>query len=273
MDINLIGLIRAAVLNGTPLLFGTSGEILTEKSGNLNLGVEGLMFMGGAFGLCGAFVYGQAAGDHAIGAVAVAIALLASFAAGVIGSLIFSFLTITLRANQNVTGLALTIFGTGVGQFVGELMRLKVGGNVTVSNALKDAFANPVLPKFLQDIPVIGPILLSYNFFVYLGFAAAIIMAYVMTKTRCGLNLCCGRRVSGNRGRCGHPCDQISLSGDCHRWRDLRSRRHGLYDDDRGQCGIIQVSPAKAGSLWRWSSSVCGNRSMHFGARSCSADC
>ena len=190
MDINLIGLIRAAVLNGTPLLFGTSGEILTEKSGNMNLGVEGLMFMGGAFGLCGAFVYGQAAGDHAIGAVAVAIALLASFAAGVIGSLIFSFLTITLRANQNVTGLALTIFGTGVGQFVGELMRLKVGGNVTVSNALKDAFANPVLPKVLQDIPVIGPILFSYNFFVYLGFAAAIIMAYVMTKTRCGLNLC-----------------------------------------------------------------------------------
>ena len=183
-------MIRAAVLNGTPLLFGTSGEILTEKSGNLNLGVEGLMFMGGAFGLCGAFVYGQAAGDHAVGAVAVAIALLASFAAGVIGSLIFSFLTITLRANQNVTGLALTIFGTGVGQFVGELMRLKVGGNVTVSNALKDAFANPVLPKFLQDIPVIGPILFSYNFFVYLGFAAAIIMAYVMTKTRCGLNLC-----------------------------------------------------------------------------------
>ncbi len=190
MDINLIGLIRAAVLNGTPLLFGTSGEILTEKSGNLNLGVEGLMFMGGAFGLCGAFVYGQAAGDHAVGAVAVAIALLASFAAGVIGSLIFSFLTITLRANQNVTGLALTIFGTGVGQFVGELMRLKVGGNVTVSNALKDAFANPVLPKFLQDIPVVGPILFSYNFFVYLGFAAAIIMAYVMAKTRCGLSLC-----------------------------------------------------------------------------------
>ena len=59
MDFNLIGLIRAAVLNGTPLLFGTSGEILTEKSGNMNLGVEGLMFMGGAFGLCGAFVYKQ----------------------------------------------------------------------------------------------------------------------------------------------------------------------------------------------------------------------
>ena len=146
IDFNIIGLIRAAVLNGTPLLFGTSGEILTEKSGNLNLGVEGLMFMGGAFGLCGAFLYGHAAGDNAIGAVAVIIALLTSFAAGVIGSLIFSFLTITLRANQNVTGLALTIFGTGVGQFVGELMRIKVGGNVTVSNALKEMrFANSVL--------------------------------------------------------------------------------------------------------------------------------
>ncbi len=190
MDFNLIGLIKAAVLNGTPLLFGTSGEILTEKSGNLNLGVEGLMFMGGAFGLCGAFVYGQIAGDGAVGAVAVIIALLTSFIAGVIGSLIFSFLTITLRANQNVTGLALTIFGTGVGQFVGELMRLKVGGNVTVSNALKDAFSNPVLPQFLQDIPVLGPILFSYNFFVYLGFAMAIAMAYFMSKTRSGLNLC-----------------------------------------------------------------------------------
>lgn len=190
MDINIIGLIRAAVLNGTPLLFGTSGEILTEKSGNMNLGVEGLMFMGGAFGLCGAFVYGQIAGDNAIGAVAIAIALLASFAAGVIGSLIFSFLTITLRANQNVTGLALTIFGTGMGQFVGELMRLKVGGNVTVSNALKDAFADPILPHFLQKIPVIGPIFFSYNLFVYLGFAMAIVMAYFISKTRSGLSLC-----------------------------------------------------------------------------------
>lgn len=190
MDFNIIGLIKAAVLNGTPLLFGTSGEILTEKSGNMNLGVEGLMFMGGAFGLCGAFVYGQIAGDSASGAVAVIIALLLSFAAGAVGSLIFSFLTITLRANQNVTGLALTIFGTGVGQFVGELMRLKVGGNVTVSNALKDAFADPILPEFLQNIPVLGPILFSYNFFVYLGFAMAVAMAYFMSKTRSGLNLC-----------------------------------------------------------------------------------
>ena len=189
MDFNLIGLIRAAILNGTPLLFGTSGEILTEKSGNLNLGVEGLMYMGGAFGLCGAFVYGNIAGDNAIGWVAVIISLLCAFAAGVFGSLIFSFLTITLRANQNVTGLALTIFGTGVGQFVGELMRLKVGGNVTVSNALKAAFSDSVFPKFMQDIPVVGDILFNYNIFVYLGIVIVVLMARFMSKSRKGLYL------------------------------------------------------------------------------------
>ena len=189
MNFNIIGLIKAAVLNGTPLLFGTSGEILTQKSGNMNLGVEGLMYMGGAFGLAAAFVYGNAAGDSASGAVAVILALLAAFAAGVIGSLIFSFLTITLRANQNVTGLALTIFGTGVGQFVGELMRLKVGGNVSISNALKDAFANPIFSEKVRSIPVAGPVLFSYNVFVYIGFAMAVAMALILNRTRIGLQL------------------------------------------------------------------------------------
>lgn len=189
MSFNLIGLIRAAVLNGTPLLFGTSGEILTEKSGNMNLGVEGLMFMGGAFGLCGAFVYDRAAGAAAAGWIAVVIAFLSAFAAGVIGAFIFSFLTVTLRANQNVTGLALTIFGTGVGQFVGELMRLKVGGNVSVSNSLKNAFSGSIFPESVQNIPVIGSILFSYNIFVYIGIAIVIAMWWFMNKTRKGLYL------------------------------------------------------------------------------------
>ena len=79
MSFSIIGLIKAAILNGTPLLFGTSGEILTEKSGNLNLGVEGLMFMGGAFGLMGPVIYGAMAGESASGTVAVLIALICSF--------------------------------------------------------------------------------------------------------------------------------------------------------------------------------------------------
>ena len=189
MGFNLIGLIRAAVLNGTPLLFGTSGEILTQKSGNMNLGVEGLMFMGGAFGLCGAFVYDNMAGEAAIGTVAVIVAFLSAFLAGIVGSLIFSFLTVTLRANQNVTGLALTIFGTGVGQFVGELMRIRVGGNVSISNSLKSAFSGSIFPEPLQSIPVIGEILFSYNVFVYIGIVIVFAMWWFMNKTRKGLYL------------------------------------------------------------------------------------
>ena len=185
----IVALISAAVLNGAPLMYGTSGEILTQKSGNMNLGVEGLMFMGGAFGLLGAFTYGNAAGENASGAVAVIIALLCAFAAGMVGSLIFSFLTITLRANQNVTGLALTIFGTGLGQFVGELMRLRVGGNVSISNSLKMAFSGSPFPQFLQDIPYLGKLLFSYNIFVYLGVIMIIVMHRFLNKTRKGLYL------------------------------------------------------------------------------------
>lgn len=187
--ISIVGLIKAAVLNGTPLLFGTSGEILTEKSGNLNLGVEGLMFMGGAFGLLGAFSYGQLAGENASGKVAIIIALVISFLAGAFGSLIYSFLTITLRANQNVTGLALTIFGTGLGQFIGELMRIRVGGNVTISNALKDAFSGGIFPQAMQKIPILGEVLFSYNIFVYIGLASTLFMMWILKKTGTGLSL------------------------------------------------------------------------------------
>ena len=185
----IVALVSAAVINGAPLMYGTSGEILTQKSGNMNLGVEGLMFMGGAFGLLGAFAYGNAMGDNASGAVALIIALVCSFAAGVFGSLIFSFLTITLRANQNVTGLALTIFGTGLGQFVGELMRLRVGGNVSISNALKTVFIASPFPQVLQDIPYIGKLLFGYNIFVYLGIVMVLVMHHFLNKTRKGLYL------------------------------------------------------------------------------------
>ena len=119
----LLNLITAAVLYGTPLLYGTTGEILTEKSGNLNLGVEGMMFMGGAVGLGAAFYYEKLTGAAVSAPLAVVIAIAGSFLAGAAGALIFSFLTITLRANQNVTGLALTIFGTGVGQYLGLYLR------------------------------------------------------------------------------------------------------------------------------------------------------
>ena len=185
----LITLITAGITFGTVLMYGTLGEILTEKSGNLNLGVEGIMYMGGAFGLAGAFYYEKAAGASVIGPVAIIIALLCAFLAGCAASTIYSFLTITLRTNQNVTGLALSIFGTGVGQFVGELMRVKEGGYVALSNGLKNAFAASVLPDFLVKIPIIGPILFSHTIFFYMALILAVAMWYYLSKTRSGMYL------------------------------------------------------------------------------------
>ena len=184
----LITLIIAAITYGTPLLFGTLGEILTEKSGNLNLGVEGIMFMGGALGLGGVYYY-EKLSSSPNGFVAILVGIFFAFLAGAIASLIFSFLTITLRANQNVTGLALSIFGTGIGQFIGEYMRVSENGYISVSNMLKGYFQNSPFPKGLQDIPVVGGILFGNSFFFYLAVACAVALYWYLNKTRSGLYL------------------------------------------------------------------------------------
>ena len=114
----IISLIQAAVVFGTVIMFGAVGEILSEKSGNLNLGVPGLMYIGGIASLMGAFYYENAVADPNK-FLCIVIALVFGFGAAFIGGLIYSFLTITLRANQNVTGLTLTIFGSGFGNFFG----------------------------------------------------------------------------------------------------------------------------------------------------------
>lgn len=183
----IMNLIVAAVLAGTPLLFGTLGEILTEKSGNLNLGVEGMMFMGGIAGLAGALKYESLAANPN-GATAVLVAIICSFACGVLGALIYSVVTITLRANQNVTGLALTIFGTGFANFFGEVLGHKAGGYAAVGDVIKSGFVNINIPG-LSSIPVIGKLVFSYNSLVYVGIITAIIIAFILNKTRIGLNL------------------------------------------------------------------------------------
>lgn len=187
---SLIALITAAITFGTVLMFGTLGEVLTEKSGSLNLGVEGIMYMGGAFGLAGAFYYEKTVGEaNSSGLAAFLIAILAAFLAGAAASLIFSFLTVTLRANQNVTGLALTIFGTGVAQFAGEFMRVREGGYVALSNRLKEAYVNSIFPRSMQDIPVLGRLLFSHTPFFYLAILLAIGMHWHLKRTRRGMYL------------------------------------------------------------------------------------
>lgn len=180
---NMIDFLVAAVIAGTPLLFGTMGEILTEKSGNLNLGVEGMMFMGGVAGLAGAYYYQMAAGDAYSGWIAAGVAVLCAMLAGGFGAFLYSVLTVTFRANQNVTGLALTIFGTGFGNFFGEVLNSSAGKFASVGQATKDVFAGK------SNMTGIGKLFLSYNFLVYLGIALAIVLAWYLSRSRKGLNL------------------------------------------------------------------------------------
>ena len=185
----IVNFVVAAVLMGTTLMYGTLGEILTEKVGNMNLGVEGLIYMGGSSGIIAAWLYETAAGEAAVPGIAALLAFVAAFLAAALGSLLFSFLTITLRTNQNVTGLALTIFGVGYGEFFGEYFRQIAGGRLYVSDATARVFSDSLLPDALGNIPVIGKLLLSYNFLIYLVVIIAFAMHFYLNKTRSGLCL------------------------------------------------------------------------------------
>jgi len=195
MNFSLIGFLQASIANGVPLLFGTSGEILTQKSGNLNLGVEGLMYMGGAVGIASAVIYQNTAGSSANAILMVIIAMLCAFAAGMIGSLIYAFITITLKANQNVTGLALATFGTGVGKYIGEALK-QSQSNPSIKSAYRGAFMNSPFPEALQK-GFFGQIIFGQSIFVYLGLLMTIAMFFFLEKTRAGLNL---RAVGENPG-------------------------------------------------------------------------
>jgi len=186
---NLINFFTAAVLAGTPLLFGTLGEILTEKSGNLNLGVEGMMFMGAVSGLASVFLLETGLGVQMSGAAAVLIAVAGSFAAGAFGALIYSVLVISLRTQQNVTGLTLTIFGVGFGNFFGEFFgKSSSAGFMTISGSARGGFA-PLSIPIMSDIPVLGQLFFNYNILVYVAVALVVAMAVFLNRTRWGLNL------------------------------------------------------------------------------------
>lgn len=184
----LISLIQAAVALGTVILFGATGEILAEKSGNLNLGVPGVMYLGGIAGLATAFIYeSNAANPNAM--VAVLLTLACSFAVAMLGGLIYSVLTITLRANQNVTGLTLTIFGSGVANLFGGTLNKMAGGAGQISVAFTSSAFRTTLPYLSTETGAIGKILFSYGFLVYLAVALALFVSWFVNRTSVGLNL------------------------------------------------------------------------------------
>jgi simple sugar transport system permease protein len=175
-------------MQGIPLLFGSTGEIITEKSGNLNLGIPGIMYVGGIGGVIGAFLYEQNT-TELNPFLAVFIPLLCSILCSLIMGLIYCFLTVSLRANQNVTGLAMTTFGVGIGNFFGGSLVKLAGSDVpSINLTATSSYFRTSLP-FAEDLGWFGQIFLSHSFLAYLAIITAIVASFVLTKTRTGLNL------------------------------------------------------------------------------------
>ena len=166
MDI-LIAVVYGTVIAGTPLLYAAMGELVTEKSGVLNLGVEGMMLLGAV----GSFAY-------AIGGGNLGVAVLAGALCGMLGALIFAVLTLNLLANQVATGLAVSIFGAGISGFLGQRF----------SSLPLDGF-KPLRIAGLSDIPLLGPILFSYDALVYLSWLLPVAVAWLLYRSRYGLVL------------------------------------------------------------------------------------
>ena len=183
----MIQLLQSAIVFGTVILFGALGEILTEKSGSLNLGVPGIMYLGGIAGLASAFAYESSTPDPNP-LVCLLLSLVCAFLASMLGGLLFSFLTITLRANQNVTGLTLTIFGGGIANFFGGSLNTMAGGVGQISVSATSAAYRATIPG-LSGLGVVGKLLFSYGFMVYLAIIIAVVMHVFLNRTRRGLNL------------------------------------------------------------------------------------
>ncbi len=184
----LLAFIPRAIVQGIPLLYGSTGEIITQKSGNLNLGIPGVMYVGAISGVIGAFLY-----ENSVSTVNPALAILIPMLCCLLGSflmgLLYCFLTVTLRANQNVTGLAMTTFGVGFGNFFGgSLIKLVDSDVPSIALTATSACFSKSLP-FAGSFGWFGKLFLSYGFLAYLAVIIAIAASYFLNHTRKGLHL------------------------------------------------------------------------------------
>ena len=184
MHSSLIAWIMRAIPFGTIIMYGALGETVTEKSGNLNLGVPGIMYLGGFAGFASAWAYENSAANPN-GFVSILIALSCAILASMAGGLIYAFLTISLRANQNVTGLALTTFGMGVANFFGVF--ILNGASYSAAPVANKAFSAKI--PVLSGLGDIGQVVFSYGFLVYAAILLAVVLHWFLTRTRAGLNL------------------------------------------------------------------------------------
>ena len=185
---DFVAFIPRAVAQGVPLMLGSTGETLTQKSGNLNLGLPGVMYVGAICGVIGSFMY-ETSGVAMNGFLAVAIPVICSLFGSLLMGLLYCFLTVTLRANQNVTGLAMTTFGVGFGNFFGgSLIRLTDTEVPSISLSATSAYFKATLP-FADELGWFGSIFLSYGALTYIAIIIALGCSYFLKRTRSGLNL------------------------------------------------------------------------------------
>ncbi|MEE0968892.1 MAG: ABC transporter permease [Clostridia bacterium] len=178
----MLGFIIGAVRLGATFLLGSTGEIITQKSGHLNLGIPGVMCVGAAFGCFSESIYVSSLNGGTINPVlAVLIPILCALIGSALMGLLYSFLTVTLHANQNVTGLALTTFGVGLTNYVISLIK----DTSTFSRASK-YFTN-LIPG-TDDMGFLR-LFFSYGPTVYLAIIIAVVASYVLKSTRVGLHL------------------------------------------------------------------------------------
>ena len=164
----IISILAASITAGTPILFAALGELIAERSGVMNLGVDGMMLVGAVTGFMVAVNFGNPW-------LGVGIALVS----GALFALIHAYLTVTLRANQVVSGLALTLFGTGLSDYLGKAY---------VGMRAEQTFGKMAIP-FLSDIPIIGPVVFKQDMLVYVSYILVILTAFFLYKTRAGLFL------------------------------------------------------------------------------------
>ena len=221
-DSFLVIVLAQAVLYGTPILFAALGELLAERSGVLNLGVEGMMLVGAVMGFW--------ASQHAPGPswFALLLAVLTAGFAGLAISAIHAVLCVSLRANQIVSGLALTIFagGLGLSAYLGNSLNL---ADVPPKNQFSqlDLFG-------LQDVPVLGPVLFHQSALVYASIVLTGLIAFYLARTRWGLNV---RAV----GEAPDAADTMGIS--VTRYRYAHVLAGGALAGVAGSCFSLSITP------------------------------
>ena len=171
-DSVLVLSLASAIVVGTPILLAALGEIVTERSGVMNLGVEGMMLVGGLAGFWAGFHTGS-----------LPLALLVGGLVGALFSMVHAVLAVTLRVNQTVSGLALVILGNGISAFLGS------SGDDPLLQAPSGVSLPTVFPEALRDLPAVGPIVFGQDIVVYLSWVLVAVAARFLARSRAGLSL------------------------------------------------------------------------------------